>query len=129
HYAFLLSCSRFFFLMTQRPLMSTLFPYTTLFRSLENASRDRPDVGFDLPHALRVLHLVGREAGGPAIEPVTHHLLSEREFPFGGGIAAQVAPDHLRLVEHRVFDVRVGARARNALAQRLQRGAFERLRQ
>src|SRR5437867_10602316 len=35
------SCSHFFFLMIRRPPRSTLFPYTTLFRS----HRDRPDRG------------------------------------------------------------------------------------
>src|SRR5206468_12511116 len=32
----------FFFLMTRRPPRSTLFPYTTLFRSLLNGPIDRP---------------------------------------------------------------------------------------
>src|SRR2546430_12997700 len=92
--------------MIRRPPRSTLFPYTTLFRSGE-------------------LDLVGGKVGGPALEPEVPHLLGEREFLLGGGIAAQVAPDDLRLVEHRVFDVRVGARARQALAQRLQRAALQ----
>src|SRR5689334_24845118 len=33
-----LSCSLFFFLMIRRPPRSTLFPYTTLFRSISVAS-------------------------------------------------------------------------------------------
>src|SRR3712207_7259075 len=43
-------CFYFFFLMIRRPPRSTLFPYTTLFRSLRQddhvalrAARDRPD--------------------------------------------------------------------------------------
>src|SRR6266702_7419506 len=35
------SHSAFFFLMIRRPPRSTLFPYTTLFRSGESANRDR----------------------------------------------------------------------------------------
>src|SRR6266550_96599 len=75
-----------------------------------------------------MLDLVRRQPGGPAIEPVVHHLLGEREFLLRGGIAAQVAPDDLRLVEHRILDVRVGARARQPLAQHVQRGALQRIR-
>src|SRR5256885_8748544 len=35
----------FFFLMIRRPPRSTLFPYTTLFRSLERGRHDAVDVG------------------------------------------------------------------------------------
>src|SRR2546426_12439145 len=38
----------FFFLMIRRPPRSTLFPYTTLFRS----THDRPHAGTDVPHVL-----------------------------------------------------------------------------
>src|SRR2546429_9869177 len=34
----------FFFLMIRRPPRSTLFPYTTLFRSLRRWKTDRPDL-------------------------------------------------------------------------------------
>src|SRR2546421_4919843 len=46
----------FFFLMIRRPPRSTLFPYTTLFRS-------RGDQGFPWPHAAA---LRGRERRGAA---------------------------------------------------------------
>src|SRR2546422_11600227 len=39
----------FFFLMIRRPPRSTLFPYTTLFRSIEIV--DVPQVGFDVGSA------------------------------------------------------------------------------
>src|SRR2546430_7587058 len=39
--SFLLPCLFFFFLMIRRPPRSTLFPYTTLFRSLGLYARDR----------------------------------------------------------------------------------------
>src|SRR3712207_6153933 len=38
---FSLSCVSFFFLMIRRPPRSTLFPYTTLFRSLSHHLKDR----------------------------------------------------------------------------------------
>src|SRR2546430_17335572 len=38
-------CFRFFFLMIRRPPRSTLFPYTTLFRSL---AMGRPVVGYEV---------------------------------------------------------------------------------
>src|SRR2546429_4266353 len=34
----------FFFLMIRRPPRSTLFPYTTLFRSLSDSQRELPDL-------------------------------------------------------------------------------------
>src|SRR3712207_9561687 len=37
-------CSSFFFLMIRRPPRSTLFPYTTLFRSLRRAGIRAPDL-------------------------------------------------------------------------------------
>src|SRR5687768_17882712 len=40
----------FFFLMIRRPPRSTLFPYTTLFRS----RFDRPASGHHVPHVLRL---------------------------------------------------------------------------
>src|SRR5437868_15228820 len=39
----LFSISFFFFLMIRRPPRSTLFPYTTLFRSEQRGGRVRPD--------------------------------------------------------------------------------------
>src|SRR3989475_6592006 len=66
----------FFFLMIRRPPRSTLFPYTTLFRSvrIERESdrcraRDRPAVG--LGEANRVVRIV--EAEG---DPAACHLTS-----------------------------------------------------
>src|SRR5260221_7842249 len=67
----------FFFLMIRRPPRSTLFPYTTLFRSLLRAADDHPgpggvgpdvDVqrrhhGPDLPPASRAVGHRGRDVG------------------------------------------------------------------
>src|SRR5258708_21530418 len=41
----------FFFLMIRRPPRSTLFPYTTLFRSQAHRSSGRPASGIDDPRA------------------------------------------------------------------------------
>src|SRR5256885_6505027 len=45
-----LSFSFFFFLMIRRPPRSTLFPYTTLFRSLHGVVEGRDDRPGDEPH-------------------------------------------------------------------------------
>src|SRR2546427_5804534 len=59
----------FFFLMIRRPPRSTLFPYTTLFRSVDGR---RIDPGGDL----RELHL-----GRPGREARFAHVLHEAEVP------------------------------------------------
>src|SRR3989441_9238517 len=53
----------FFFLMIRRPPRSTLFPYTTLFRSRDDGTH----LSFDSPHALgpRVVSAGGRVSGTP----------------------------------------------------------------
>src|SRR2546430_12723088 len=64
-------CFCLFFLMIRRPPRSTLFPYTTLFRSPAGAAHDRPAgglqavaaaVGKDPKRALRRPRAVGRRA-------------------------------------------------------------------
>src|SRR3712207_7429810 len=61
----------FFFLMIRRPPRSTLFPYTTLFRSgcLRNRSRwvDGMDARARPLFARRAEHRRGREADHPAL--------------------------------------------------------------
>src|SRR2546429_6906370 len=56
----------FFFLMIRRPPRSTLFPYTTLFRSLADAIAETIHQAIIRAHAL--LHDLGRHA---------HHVRSE----------------------------------------------------
>src|SRR5687767_15466938 len=63
HLSFL---SFFFFLMIRRPPRSTLFPYTTLFRSVE----DR-----------KIELLVGRVERGEQVEHLVHHLGRARIRP------------------------------------------------
>src|SRR5256885_13614878 len=51
-----INCTFFFFLMIRRPPRSTLFPYTTLFRSLKTAATLGPKLGailFQLPPYFR----------------------------------------------------------------------------
>src|SRR3712207_8909774 len=55
------SCFYFFFLMIRRPPRSTLFPYTTLFRSRSDR-RDRP-AGDDRQPGRQLLRQPGAPAG------------------------------------------------------------------
>src|SRR3712207_8606722 len=68
--------------MIRRPPRSTLFPYTTLFRSvrvLQRAARgDGPRPGADLPRAVRASGKRSR-AGGAV--PVDAHLLAAAPVP------------------------------------------------
>ncbi len=93
----------------------------------EDTTRDRANIAFDLAHAVREFDVPRRKPRSPAIEPVIHHLLGERKLPLGRRVAAQVAPDDLRLVEHGVFHFGVRARVRQALPQRLQRPPLQRV--
>src|SRR5262245_64331008 len=54
-YLFLLSVSFFFFLMIRRPPRSTLFPYTTLFRSHAANGRGRALAGARAAHRYPVV--------------------------------------------------------------------------
>src|SRR2546422_10363429 len=84
----------FFFLMIRRPPRSTLFPYTTLFRSLDHGpARGQPSVGggaFDHGPGHTVLHAtggVGRlelrdDAGGPR----RHHATELHERRVADGV-------------------------------------------
>src|SRR3712207_7148919 len=56
--------------MIRRPPRSTLFPYTTLFRSaaVERADRDRPGVRAAGDGGRRGLHAGDQAAGGDAVE-------------------------------------------------------------
>src|SRR2546425_7390310 len=64
----------FFFLMIRRPPRSTLFPYTTLFRSLK-VRRDRIEPGGEMPLAVQVI-AVAREAV-PVVDALTVGARSE----------------------------------------------------
>src|SRR3712207_8287544 len=82
HCAWLLYCSIFFFLMIRRPPRSTLFPYTTLFRSHSVVGK-----ALDEPINLRL---------GPDVDPAGW--LVEDQDP---GLACLPASEHdLRSEEH-----------------------------
>src|SRR2546430_17001942 len=101
----------FFFLMIRRPPRSTLFPYTTLFRSLALDERRRldqvfprrgavghPDLG---PEALQVVarvgHVVVAEPEPLARDRVVGAALAEVE---DGSVLALGLRDDVRHVEH-----------------------------
>src|SRR3989441_3008712 len=77
----------FFFLMIRRPPRSTLFPYTTLFRSMETAAGDTT-VGHALAYARAVEALAGREppAGAEGLRCVALEL--ERLANHAGDLGA-----------------------------------------
>src|SRR5438034_6587037 len=70
---------RFFFLMIRRPPRSTLFPYTTLFRSL---GAERPRSGLVLPRSLaaRPRAIAGRDRTSPRSEEHTSELQSHSDL-------------------------------------------------
>src|SRR3712207_9383391 len=85
---------RFFFLMIRRPPRSTLFPYTTLFRSLQISSHCRLVLGngcqvFDLYAKYDVeqqQHIKAHEVQHGSVEmhrQITYHPFRPSTFPFG----------------------------------------------
>src|SRR5260221_7035343 len=66
----------FFFLMIRRPPRSTLFPYTTLFRSLPSLLRRLRWLAWHHPHVLPV----GRTAPGERSEEHTSELQSHSDL-------------------------------------------------
>src|SRR5438105_11803130 len=75
--------SRLFLLMIRRPPRSTLFPYTTLFRSLSTAMEKIPDEGLPCKRGVRVTVHVRPPSGewktraaGPRSEEHTSELQS-----------------------------------------------------
>src|SRR3712207_8793365 len=65
----------FFFLMIRRPPRSTLFPYTTLFRSHHEGHREGAEHG--LPRGTRRRRQGDPQRRRPAPHPVHEHLRSE----------------------------------------------------
>ncbi|PYO74803.1 MAG: hypothetical protein DMD67_13010, partial [Gemmatimonadetes bacterium] len=88
---------------------------------LEHRVGHGSDLELDLADAVGEGDFVGGEPRRPAVEPEVDHLLRERELLLGRWITAQVAPDHLGLIEHRVFHLGVRTRLRQAPPEALQR--------
>src|SRR5437870_12315562 len=72
-FLFFISFSFFFFLMIRRPPRSTLFPYTTLFRS---AHQPQGRGAREAARAARRLHHTGRMEGARRSEEHTSELQS-----------------------------------------------------
>src|SRR2546429_8263673 len=72
--------SFFFFLMIRRPPRSTLFPYTTLFRSLAAVDGGQALVGGVLPGLLRAAaQRRGERCGHRGDQQAAHEVLSDRK--------------------------------------------------
>src|SRR5574341_1795889 len=101
----------FFFLMIRRPPRSTLFPYTTLFRSLAAAERGdlacSPHGGDRHQRGTRrgILHGLGvpraragiasgrqQQCSGAALEQALRHALVDHGVPLAGGAVRKAAP-------------------------------------
>src|SRR2546426_5220428 len=124
--------------MIRRPPRSTLFPYTTLFRSVigsltvprvvesEDSIGYRPDLLVDLPNPVDELGLIRPQFGGPTVEPVVDDLARHPELIPGLRVdAGHVTPDDFGFVEHRGFDLRVCPGPGQAFAQRLKGVPFQ----
>src|SRR5437773_7731925 len=70
--SFLSILSHFFFLMIRRPPRSTLFPYTTLFRSRVALGHRRHSLVFRLAYCCSA-HLRGRRSEEHTSELQSHH--------------------------------------------------------
>src|SRR5439155_17148018 len=100
--------------------------FSVLFIRLSFPTRRSSDlVLLDPADTVRELELVRWESRGPTIEPICDDLFGEGKLLLGRGISAQVAPDHLGLVEHGVFHFCVRPRTGQSLAQRLERAAHQ----
>src|SRR3712207_7350146 len=65
--------------MIRRPPRSTLFPYTTLFRSGRQAIMPEAAVAHDADRPFRFLLDVERRSAGPA-EPIAHRGVADRKW-------------------------------------------------
>src|SRR6266568_4335284 len=103
----------FFFLMIRRPPRSTLFPYTTLFRSGSRHGRSRPDHRGSVRRrnargsfwVLQRLHLLGRlRDSAPKLSDAAQHQLVRKVLGFPGQEHAfhRLAAAYLRIL-HDLF--------------------------
>src|SRR5256885_9934142 len=105
---FVLLCFFFFFLMIRRPPRSTLFPYTTLFRSLDVAAARAPRAdrrrAVEIPDAHRAAKVaVGQgthRADGHHVAGVLVDDLLAREEPDLRAVAAAEDPELARPGDH-----------------------------
>src|SRR5258708_18540642 len=109
--------SIFFFLMIRRPPRSTLFPYTTLFRSVRAVGwrRRKPDVDRglrrarpvrDVQHTLRLRfgrHVCGRRAFCPARETFGDRLLHRSAVKATRNVEMRPRRDEISLIKRLGF--------------------------
>src|SRR5690348_17409713 len=74
-------CHFFFFLMIRRPPRSTLFPYTTLFRSLRRSRASRVTRRRDLENATDSSSAEGRSSKWPSRQSRSEEHTSELQSP------------------------------------------------
>src|SRR3712207_8632655 len=70
----------FFFLMIRRPPRSTLFPYTTLFRSIDNVLADAANGGPGSERFRDALETISVEAVGEALREAIKEAVSPPAF-------------------------------------------------
>ena len=73
----------FFFLMIRRPPRSTLFPYTTLFRSRPLPGRVKDYIAFPKPNGYKGIHTTIHIGDGGVIELQIRTEEMHREAQFG----------------------------------------------
>src|SRR5439155_20025435 len=104
-----LSCSCFFFLMIRRPPRSTLFPYTTLFRSISGEREMIPAIP-EMVVRTRDLALrlaAGSDVGGECLRFAARNA---QRIPFAGALRREMfgqkydLPNVMRVVCHLAVD-------------------------
>src|SRR2546425_11304721 len=84
-YVYIYSCFIFFFLMIRRPPRSTLFPYTTLFRSPGIMFKDITPLLLDPARFRRAVELMAAPFAGSKVRRVVS--IESRGFLLGAPIA------------------------------------------
>src|SRR6478672_11915963 len=100
--------SRLFFLMIRRPPRSTLFPYTTLFRSLERRELLRPGPGHLVGGGSRADHVAQAGRAGDLVDPVRAGRGVAVVAPPELGVERPGSDEHLDADPHRIEPARVG---------------------
>src|SRR2546430_631872 len=103
----------FFFLMIRRPPRSTLFPYTTLFRSIKGGSPESPQFVSQFKYDLDATYARVEQLWGPGFVRGTHTawragrdvFVGDEVFPAAGGHPGPVAGKPPAFSRRPVIDV------------------------